>query len=448
LANYTTVQSVLNALYAALPVVAIAIASKQSRSARSYKPLKSLFGALLISAIAATVLNLLYALPIDAKPQAWQIIRTTYLMFGLIWVMRGMVPWSQALVRRLFKLPDAADKARRTWKTRLAYATPAVLLRLMLFPVLIAQGMTYRVKVIPSDTPRTLLGCDFEPVRFTTSDGLTISAWWIPAKRHTSRSTTQPAGWGERTVILCHGLGSNKANHLPLGRELVYAGYNLLAIDFRAHGESDGQICSFGDLERRDVLAAVGFLRTQRSANARRIALLGVSMGGAAALAAAGEETDDARAINAVAVLSTYDRFASAAESLLSSRLGSAIARPLVAAGIPLASMHAGTDPSSFAPSTAAARLSPRPLFVAHGRDDEMIPLVTGERLFAAASEPKTARWVGEWNGKQHVIRTNPAIVIDGVATPPVGPVANHNNLLYDDATLRAIRMFFDAALD
>ena len=57
----------------------------------------------------------------------------------------------------------------------------------------------------------------------------------------------------DRTVIVCHGLASNKSNHLLLARELVPHGYNVLIFDFRAHGESDGQLTSLGDLERRDV---------------------------------------------------------------------------------------------------------------------------------------------------------------------------------------------------
>ena len=64
---------------------------------------------------------------------------------------------------------------------------------------------------------------------------------------------------------------------------------NVLLFDFRGHGESDGHTVRFGAGERRDVLAAVAYLRERRPGQARQVVGLGVSMGAATLTLAAAE---------------------------------------------------------------------------------------------------------------------------------------------------------------
>ena len=45
-------------------------------------------------------------------------------------------------------------------------------------------------------------------------------------------------------------------------------------------------------------------------------------------------------------------------------------------------------------PENVAAALSPRPLFVAHGKDNKLHPPEAAEQLYAKASEPKTLYWI------------------------------------------------------
>lgn len=107
-----------------------------------------------------------------------------------------------------------------------------------------------------------------QPVRFGTDHR--IRGWWIV-------SSDQRAP----TVILMHGVRSNRISMVDRARFLTKAGYNVLLFDFQAHGESAGDRITFGDLESEDAQEAVRFVRERSSAP---VGVIGSSLGGAAAL--------------------------------------------------------------------------------------------------------------------------------------------------------------------
>ena len=109
-------------------------------------------------------------------------------------------------------------------------------------------------------------------VQFPSSSGATIRGWFIPGKK------------GAGAIVLLHGVRANRVSMLERAGFLAHAGYAVLLFDFQAHGESAGQHITFGYLESWDAQAAVTFLRS--NAPGEKIGLIGVSMGGAAALLA------------------------------------------------------------------------------------------------------------------------------------------------------------------
>ena len=199
-------------------------------------------------------MDLIYAQRHRGTGHLAQVALTCYVFAGVLSLLKGASWLLKEGAGRLFLLSGRWRRPGKAWHLRVTAAT--VLRALVLggvgLPYVMAIGMVYRPKVVGSDEMLRKRGYPFEHVTFASTDGVPLDAWWIPAAPCTAKPGTPEAGdWGKRTVVLCHGLGANKANQLDVAINLPARGYNLLTFDFRAHGASGGQISSFGDLERR-----------------------------------------------------------------------------------------------------------------------------------------------------------------------------------------------------
>lgn len=104
-------------------------------------------------------------------------------------------------------------------------------------------------------------------------DGLKLHGIYIPAIDST-----------HETIILVHGYDSDSTQMLPLAKSYHYQNYNVLAIDLRCHGQSEGEYITFGAKESDDINSWMDYL-LQVDSNAK-IMLHGVSMGATSALLA------------------------------------------------------------------------------------------------------------------------------------------------------------------
>jgi len=112
-------------------------------------------------------------------------------------------------------------------------------------------------------------GLDYSDVTLSTPDGLHLAAWYVPAS--TPKSPT---------VLLAHGLQDSKWTLLRLIPWLHEAGYNVMAFDFRGHGQSEKRPTTVGREEVLDVQAALNWLEAEGAGD--RVAALGQSLGAAA----------------------------------------------------------------------------------------------------------------------------------------------------------------------
>ena len=110
-------------------------------------------------------------------------------------------------------------------------------------------------------------GLRYQDASFVTSDGVTLSGWYLPSSNRAA-------------VVLLHGASSTRSNVLDHAVVLARHGYGVLLFDARGHGLSTGRAMDFGWYGDRDVAAAVEYLQHRPDVDPRRIGAVGMSMGG------------------------------------------------------------------------------------------------------------------------------------------------------------------------
>jgi alpha-beta hydrolase superfamily lysophospholipase len=110
------------------------------------------------------------------------------------------------------------------------------------------------------------------PVPYTTTYISTIDQQRIELWELKADST-------EETIVLFHGHGAKKSSMLPQAMQFYNWGYNVVMVDFRAHGGSEGNQCTIGIKEAKDVEAAY---RHVKNKTGKEPVLWGISLGAAA----------------------------------------------------------------------------------------------------------------------------------------------------------------------
>jgi alpha-beta hydrolase superfamily lysophospholipase len=204
----------------------------------------------------------------------------------------------------------------------------------------------------------------YRDVTLTTADGLELSAWYVPAIG-TLTPPTESA-----TIILAHGLLERKESMKHLVPWLHEAGYNVMLLDFRGHGESDQQPTTVGREEVMDLQAALDWLEAEGVGD--RVGGLGMSMGAVALVnTAAQDERLDALVLDSM--FASWDDTDFAADYRLPP--------DWLVPGVPnpeelLSDIHL-------------------PVFVIHGTADILTELGHAHRVYAAANEPKEL-WIND----------------------------------------------------
>jgi uncharacterized protein len=214
------------------------------------------------------------------------------------------------------------------------------------------------------------LGVPFEPISFTSADGLVLRGWWLPQD--------QPRG----VLIGCHGHGGSKDDMLGIGTNVWRAGYSVLLFDFRGRGESDPWPQTLVSREVDDLHAAVAFAAAR--APQARIGVVGFSMGASVAILAAASEPRLAAVVADSAFTCGRDVVAHNIRTVL--RLPTAV---LVMAADEVVHLRHGYRFSQARPLDVIGQIAPRPLLIIHGAGDSLVPVAHAQRLAQAAGEPR-----------------------------------------------------------
>jgi len=275
----------------------------------------------------------------------------------------------------------------RSFKTRvlvvaaIAAATLGLLTASLLAGGRLAAAVHRRVGPPPADL-------DCETVRFASASGATLAAWLC-----------RPAGRPRAAVVLLHCIRCDRSMMLPRARLLLDGGYAVLAPDLQAHGESTGDMITFGYREADDAIASFDLLK--RRYPELRVGGVGVSLGGAALVLSAGRLKTEA-----VVLESVYPTIEAAIENRVALRAG-----PLAPALTPFLLLQLrprlGIDASALRPVDHIRHLG-CPVLIASGSLDRHTTPAQTEALFAAALDPKEL-WLVQGAAHVDLRRYDPA---------------------------------------
>ena len=246
------------------------------------------------------------------------------------------------------------------------------------------------------DTYKDLGELTYEKVEFKSKrDNIKLKGLFFPANNASSK-----------TLILVHGLSQDKliSGHTKkIVEYLTPKGYNILSFDLRCHGESYGSMITFGCHEKYDVMGAIDYLKS-RGKVGEKIALLGFSMGAVSVIEAAEKDTRvdaviadspfrDLRLFvlnDIISSLSNYLRFLP--DNIANSFYWPIFMNfPFKSSFISLVSRICSINLNEVSPMNAVKNISPKPIFIIHGRGDRLIPCTNSEAIFEPLSKNSNA---------------------------------------------------------
>ena len=241
--------------------------------------------------------------------------------------------------------------------SRLRFLTTSKVLRRILVGLLIAVCLAVAISwnvasqlIAPKPLYIGKPPTDFPAVAITldSDSGETVAGWHCHAEN------------SKGVVLLLHGIRESRLRMLDRARFLYHVGYSIVMIDFQSHGESTGETITMGVLEKHDVQAAIDF-----AANAHpheKIAVLGVSLGGAATL------LSNPKDIDSIILESVFPTIRNAVHNRVNARLGIASYLP---AEILLFQLHSrlGIDAEEIRPIDALPKVN-CPVFIMSGDAD------------------------------------------------------------------------------
>jgi pimeloyl-ACP methyl ester carboxylesterase len=178
-----------------------------------------------------------------------------------------------------------------------------------------------------------------------------VHAWWVPAR-----------GAGRPTILYLHGVRWSLGNNVFRIARWHELGFNVLAIDYRGFGASDGDLPSEAKVYADARAAWEEVVRREPRADQRFI--YGHSLGAAVALDLAAQ-TDAAAGVIADSGFTT---------------LADVVAENYPPANLLLTERF---------DALSRARELKMPVLFVHGTADRYVPPAMSERLYAAAPEPK-----------------------------------------------------------
>ena len=296
---------------------------------------------------------------------------------------------------------DGAGLPKSTLKTKILVALFVLLAGAGVYaytqiPMIAAGGLLYPMRHAAGGTaPDGCADAEF------SGAGVTLRGW------RCLTMTTRPRG----TIVYLHGVADNRASAAGALKHFIDNGFDAIAYDSRAHGDSTGEVCTYGYFEKQDLRRVLDSITTPG------IVLMGHSLGAAVALQAAAE---DERIDGVVAIESFSDLRTIGRERAFF------LPQRLIDQAFRYAEERGQFKADAVSPVAAATRIHV-PVLVIHGKEDDATAPRHSERIFEALAGPKRLLLV---DGAQHNQSMQPDVwvavdrwidqIADGVAAREV----------------------------
>ncbi len=233
-------------------------------------------------------------------------------------------------------------------------------------------------------------------VRIPGPRGKQLFGWWVTPAPASARPV--PA------VLVMHGWGANASTMWPVVLPLYSAGFAVLLIDARCHGRSDDEAFTSMPRFAEDIAAGLDWLRQQPGIAADRLALLGHSVGAAAALLHAAHHHD----VRAVVSLSAFAHPLEVMRRFLAEKrvpyvpLGWYVMRHV--------QRVIGASFDDIAPLASLTRVR-CPVLLVHGQSDDTVPVDDARRLCAASPQARLLLVAGDHDLREALAPHAPTLV-------------------------------------
>jgi uncharacterized protein len=176
------------------------------------------------------------------------------------------------------------------------------------------------------------------------------------------------------TLVYLHGIADNRTSAAGVIDRFGRRGFDVVAYDSRAHGESAGDVCTYGVLEKRDLY------RVLDTVGPGPIVLVGTSLGAAVAV----QEAALDRRVTAVVAAEIFSDL----RTVATERAPFFFTHGAIASAFQLAEQQGHFEVDAASPEVAAAKIN-IPVLLVHGAADSDTPPDHSRRVFAALAGPK-----------------------------------------------------------
>jgi uncharacterized protein len=176
------------------------------------------------------------------------------------------------------------------------------------------------------------------------------------------------------TIVYLHGIADNRASAEGVIARFLPRGFDVIAYDSRAHGQSEGKACTYGYFEKQDLHNVVD------TAQPGPIVLIGTSLGAAVALQ---EAADDPR-VSAIVAAETFSDL----RTVATERAPWFFTTGVINKAFELAEAEGHFRVDAVSPQRAAEQIT-APVFLLHGELDRETPPAHSQRVAAALKGQK-----------------------------------------------------------